>query len=497
MSARITVIIPVAPQAPHLRGLVSSLDAQTVPYDAVDVVLLTTSPDSAQRLRGLERQRPNLEVRPVSELGTGRAELQETLTTPWVLTIPAGERPVRLPPRALETLVTTAEREGADWVAGRRFAVGEAEQIDCYVADRVVAGTPGEAGPAGEPAGSLVLRSSAPSGSGRGAVVGSYPCLSLPPSAGERHPGTSAHPLTDPPNTTLAWSGPTLRIDVTGVLSGAASYQLCVSVSQPASGLDFWLPTTATVDAGGGFRVAAALSPATAGAGEALGRGVWQLWLTAVDSAARGYRLRLQGEPPGGAVLDGRLVGSPRQRGPLLVDLDATKHPVLPDLDAATATVVESAAGSRVTLPVPALHVHGEAVVLGALLQDGFALPARLAADPRGSRIECLLSGVVGTRALGIRFGGNTAHPTGLALEIAPTGEMRVVPQPPVPAPPVLAPPGDRPEAGSAAPERDGKPSAVTRMRRRLPAFLEPAAGRLSRNRTARRIYRELIKRVS
>jgi hypothetical protein len=132
------------------------------------------------------------------------------------------------------------------------------------------------------------------------------------------------------------------------------------------------------------------------------------------------------------------------------------------------------------------MYTTGPADIDGAVMLDRFSLPARLAAADHEVRLHFFVSGLAGESTLATRFGTAPAAPTGLNLVITGTGEIGVAPTPP---PPPAAP---KPTKKAAAP----KPvPMVTRLRRAVPAPLEPMARRLSRNRLARRVYRRMIRR--
>jgi hypothetical protein len=135
------------------------------------------------------------------------------------------------------------------------------------------------------------------------------------------------------------------------------------------------------------------------------------------------------------------------------------------------------------TIRLDRLAVHGDARIPGSLHLGKFPLPASLVAAGGRARIESFVSGLAGTSALSAQFGPAKPGPTGLNLEISPTGIMTVAPDP---AKTVTAPGPARPQATI------GAEPAVARLRHSVPAPIEPAVRALARNTFAARVYRAL-----
>ncbi len=140
------------------------------------------------------------------------------------------------------------------------------------------------------------------------------------------------------------------------------------------------------------------------------------------------------------------------------------------------------------------LAVEGDSRIAGALFMDHFSLPASLVAEDGQARLECFLSGLAGTSALSARFGSARPQETGLNLVISPTGIMTVVPvSGQATNVPRAAPADARPHPETLT--RTADVPAVVRLRRRVPAPIEPAVRLLARNKIAVRVYRALMTR--
>ena len=177
-----------------------------------------------------------------------------------------------------------------------------------------------------------------------------------------------------------------------------------------------------------------------------------------------------------------------RRGGAFVIDVGATRFPPVPSLDADQVQITEDARGTLFTARMPMMHTTGPAVIDGAVTLDRLSLPARLVADHDGVSLQFFVSGLAGESTISTRFGAAPAAPSGLNLVITGTGEIGVAPTPPPPPPPPRPRP-PKPTKKAVAP----KPAPMlTRLRRAVPAPLEPMARRLSRNHLARRLYRRM-----
>lgn len=486
MSPRLTVIVPVTAPA-TLPALIRSLDAQSLPYhDFAVTYVLVESSTIRPRLEALAARRPNVAVTVVADaegLAIGVEEARATVDSRWVMVLPVIEAPLLLPPRALELLIATGERHDAGAVAGRTYTVREPQHGHSFRHDGIATG---EVELADADARLCLLE--ATSGDGPTAVVASYPCLAV-----LQQTDAAAADVAPPPaieSVTGGWSGGELVISVSGSLPGDfGAMEVTVEICQPSTGQQFWLPTRGDVTPEGTFAVTSRLDPTTAAAGEWPGRGLWEIWLSAVDDRQRSIRTRLDPPTPSGAVVGGRLLACKRTPEGLIVDVDATGHSPFRRFRVDDAQLYETVQGTVLRLSAPDLHVDQPTCVPGRVLQDGFSLPAVLIADPAGSVIECRLSGLQGNRGLSTAFGSAPPAATGLRLRIGHTGQMSVLKQPKKKRP---APAAHAPRASSA---RLDAQHWAARLRRRIPAFLEPAVGRIAQLEIAKTGYRRLTRR--
>lgn len=525
MSPRLTVIVPVA-VTESLSVLIRSIDAQSLPYGDFGVTYVVVESSTIRpRLEALATRRPNVTVAVAADaegLAAGVQEARARVETRWVLVLPTIEAPLLLPPRALESLVAAGERHDAGAVAGRTYTVRGPQYGCSFRHDGIAADGLNLAA-----ADTRLCLMEATSGEGPTAVVASYPCLAVlqPVDAAT---DSSPRPAID--SVTGTWSAGALAFEVSGSLpADFRATEVTVEICQPSSGQQFWLPTSGEVSPNGTFAAAAGLDPATAAAGEWLDRGLWEIWLSAVDDRQRSIRARLDAPSPGGAVLGGRLLACKRiapgrvggkepagrvggkdsagrvggkdsagrvggkDSAGLVLDVDATRHSLFRRFRVDDAQLEETVQGTRLRLSATELHVDQPTRVPGRVLQDGFSLPAVLIADPAGSAIECWLSGLQGNRGLSTAFDAAPPAATGLRLRIAHTGQMSVLKQPKKKRPaPAAGPSSSR----SATAQIDTRHWAA-RLRRRMPAFLEPAVGRVARLEIARAGYRRLTRRLT
>src|SRR5690242_15650118 len=106
--ASTTLLAHLGPRGTDLPRLVSGIDAQSLPYDAFDVVFLLDEAGHVDRdrLEALAARRPNIQV------VVGATELADLGSGEWLVYLPPDllGRAVQLRPRALELLTAAAER---------------------------------------------------------------------------------------------------------------------------------------------------------------------------------------------------------------------------------------------------------------------------------------------------------------------------------------------------------------------------------------------------
>jgi hypothetical protein len=281
-----------------------------------------------------------------------------------------------------------------------------------------------------------------------------------------------------------------------------------LSIRERVSGLEYWLPPSSEAPESWELDVR------SAALGAPVPDGRWSVMSNVY--AAGGVtiaRSPFPATPLVTGIVDGRPVVPAGVKGGFVIDFGATHFPPVASLDPDQVQITEDARGALLTAQLPNLHQTGRGDLPGAVILDSFRLPARLVADERGARVECFISGLAGESVLATQFGSSPPAPTGLSLVINGVGGMSVTAAPPPPPPAaakVTRPRADSPQAspkktttsgqtkakkvGPASAGDTKRPAMVARLRRAVPASLEPAVQRLSRNDIARRVYRRLIR---
>ncbi|GAB3757812.1 glycosyltransferase family 2 protein [Microlunatus parietis] len=494
MPVEVSVLITADREPRRLAKLISSLDKQTLNPSELEIVLVSTGDGQAERLEDLAARRPNVTVR--RSAGPAEAALAQAFgaaSGAWTVIFgtETATRDAELLPESLRRLVDHAEKHQLDWLAAQvayRNAKGRLTGLFRLTEQRSGGPVP--------PSPCILHRTerlrNASDNPGTGGVFADYACLVLGEQDGAEGPAAS-FAMTD---AAASWQGTVLTVTATA----SSSAELAYTLQHRATGLEHWLPTTTEPAADGGTVVRATIDLAAEAEVPQLAGGAWGLWLTAIDGDGTGERVRVPPITAPSAVVDGTLVALGVTGNGFSLDLGATMLAGLGELPAGRATITEAAGGTLATLPAPGLHVHGDARIEGFLQQGTFPLPAELIATDGEARVECLLSGMAGSSPLLTKFGTSHAADTGLTLTIDPVGAMSIAPTPPKPAPkppapkpvakpaPKPAPPKPKPAAKKKA-KKKAPPTALTKLRRRVPGFLEPAVKGLSRNSAARSLY--------
>lgn len=502
MSCKITVIARVAGAGTWLADLVDSLDAQDLAYDEFEVMFLVPDPGSGvgQRLTGLSRRRPNVGV---AAWTADAATLARQISGEWVLDLGPDLRsrePV-LFPQALSRLAGFGTDHDCQAVLGRAVSRTGGDVDDLLLTDRPR--LEGGLTSLAVPAHVIVLRRdlamAAGLHGGDGAarsltggenvgVLGAYPSL-LITTARQAAAGGSVQAGKP----AVEWRRGRVVVTATGSGPDVDGGEVLFGIRHKGSGLEYWLPASTARCAGGTFSGTAEIDVRTAAAGSPLGEGVWTV-AVGVPAGATGLHTcsplpPLPPEPAVAGVVDGVLVVPTTAGSQFALDIGATRSRVVPNLSPADVGIVESARGTLMTVRLGHLAVNGDSRTPGHLHLDRFPLRAYLVAEDGRARIECFVSGLAGTSALSARFGPGKPEETGLNLVISPTGVMTVVPAPDKPAnASTTAPAGARPQPKRAA--GAAQASVIARLRRRVPAPLEPAVKSLAKNRVAARVYR-------
>lgn len=499
MPLEVSVLISADRQPRRLARLISSLDRQTLSPDEFEVILVGTGEGPSDRLDELAALRPNVSIiRSAGPIEAALAQAFGAAKGTWTLILGAetANRDAELLPESLRRLVDHAAEHELDWLAARSaYRTPNGRLTGLFLTTESRTGTDVPASPC------ILHRTErlqgGPAEASRGAVYADYSCLVLAEASGEEEPATTAT-LSEPRAT---WQGTTMTLETTLT---APVRQLRYTIQHRASGLEHWLPTTVESAPDGSVVARGEIDVAAEGAEPQLEAGAWGLWLTMLDGDGTGERVRVPIFAAPSAVVDGVLVAVGTTGGGFSIDLGATMLAGIGELPAARASIVETAGGTLATLPVPALHVHGDARIDGFLLQGSFPLPAELICADGQARVECLVSGLAGTSPLLTKFGTSQASPTGLSLTIDPVGGMTIAPTPPPPPKPAPKPqpkpvaqpapkPAPKPAVKKVAKKKAKRPpTALTKLRRRVPGFLEPAVRGLSRNSAARSIYKRI-----
>lgn len=519
MSPAVSVVVSVPEDLDDLRDLVASLDAQTLPTDAFEVVVLDAggAGTTASRMREVSRHRPHYRL---ADLGPDGTEWFDACSGDHVLRLGPGQT---LLPEALVRLRDLAEQYELTAVVGRVARVGVAlppEQTE----DRT---TLPESAVAAATTGAVVLvRRSDGTASGVAAGISAdrIGVLASYPAAVERRP-TAPDPVwrvrQDQP--AAEWVEGVLHVTTTGTLTGPSEEAAEDATGTPALGL------VRHVESG----MSLLLPPATSVLERDLGaedlpvgeqRWRWMVEL-AVDVDELGLAdgvWEVDVQPPGPtptspppvvvawtacppALTRGAAVATTRMVKPTLqLDVGPTTWPLVTGVSPADGVVRESARGSLLELTLPSLHTVGNPELVGQVGLDGLHLTARIITAADGpARLETFVSGWVGRPKLTTAFGSAPFKPTGLALDVSGMGVFRVVKEP------RAAKMKEKAPAKAAAPQQRAKPkkpvaassgpatrkptppsSPVQALRRRVPAAVEPWARRLAKVPAARRAYR-------
>ena len=435
---RMTVVVPLG-DASALATTVSSLDHQTLPYSEFDVVFVGHEAAASPRLTRLADRRPNMRVSPELPAVAGEYALRLTVGDALV-------------PDALERLHAAARAAGAAAVTGRRGGSAPVAHSD-------------GAGPA-----VVAFESSTVS-----------TVDDLDPSAVDTLPPASVvsvvdHPvlitdkrgrsLGEPRPVETEWVPTGLSLAVEG--EGVAP----VVVLQGAHGHEYLVPTT-----GEHTRFTAVIDVRTAANGEPLDDGPWHvaLWPAASDSV-----VPLAASTRSFAVIDGTLLSTRADDGALVLEVGrVSANPCRPR--PGDSSVVESATGTHLLMPLPQIYGYGDTPVSGKINVGSLPLPAQLVVRGGVVQLEALVSGLAGRYPLSTAFGAKRPKPTGLTLIVDGDGTMQVRRKPrPRQVPP---PEGDAQaaaaEAGGA--EASEPPHRVLRHTKRQVRRARSATARIYR----------------
>jgi hypothetical protein len=548
MPESVSVLVPTRNPNSSTFSLINSLDVQSLPYDRFETVYADwgSTDGTLQRLRRLAASRPNVKLTG----GPGNATDDELImvalaeaTGDYVLVVQPAHR---LLPQALERMVQFAEEHQAEVVVGRTIRNGASDLalvpanrpriLGDDLAPSLAAGAvlvrrtllldvdrlPGQRGFADQ----ILARTDAVAG------YADYPVL-LGAEAERTEVPPGGHP-------TVQWVDAKLHLQLTVEREAgepAEDAQIVVALQHSVTGEEFAIPVALSFQTGdessaeasppdtsgstGGSRghgcwsLDALIDPEQAALGQTLPDGLWQIVVRiAIAGRERAITVAQSEVPP--ALLDGRGFVVTSSDGRMVLDVGAVQHGLVARASADDAQVTESVAGSLLKLMVPGLYVEGTGTYPGHLLIGSLPLPATLVSDGEQVFVECYVSGLPGSAALSVQFGGAKPIPTGLSLDISAVGAMKVVKTPAAPAKPASKPApkaaskqagGRQPSpkktgttpsgavAGAARPaakKPSGPQPVVKRLRASVPSPLEPVVRRIARLAPARWAYRKL-----
>jgi hypothetical protein len=497
MSLQVAVLVPIDAQASGLAGLVRALDAQTLQPTQFEVILVGSQlAESAQaRLTELARRRPNVRV----VIGS-LADAVRQSSAEWVTVLSV--RDISLRAGSLQRLVERGEATGSDVVLGR-VDLSDGRELDDVLArdSEKVTVPPATASAAlvlqrhplaaaqgvitDEASAELVLTAASSV-----ATLGSYQCLSRTWGGRDRLP---THISID--SVMASWQHEVLVVELRGTVKAGTQGEVLAAARAVVSNDDHWLPTVGAISADGGFSATVRLDPASAADGAPLADGRWVLTVGVHgDAPGRSGRRRVPYvHGLHNAVIAGRPVVAEPGGPSLVLDAGATKSSIIGRVSPGDVAIEETHRGTLLRAQLPRVDSWDTEPAEGQILLDKFALPARITHLDDATQLQCYLSGLAGRTHLSSRFGRATASME-LELEISATGEMTVQRQ----ETPVVAkksrPPVKKLAPAKKAAAKKATPAprrgAVQRLRRALPARLDPAVERISRNSTVRRLYR-------
>ena len=507
MPPRITVIAHVETNDSTLAELVESFDAQSLSYRDFSVVLLV--PESAaalrRRLELLTARRPNVVIQPF-EGGWSDAlcSTSAAVATPSILPLSPDlcGGATRLHPEALRRLSDFFETNDCDVVLAR--ASRSSAQIPIpFELRRDVPRIEPETAPKPLSAAALAyrteyIRALGPVGAASDlaeidpsstiGVLGSYPIVARRSGVDDSPPQGALSPRVV--EVTASWRNG--RILLAADMANGEDNQTCLlSIVEPKSGLEYWLPTASDAASAGELDVR------SAALGAPLSDGQWSVMSNVY--AADGEPVARSSVPATAletGMVDGKLVVGASSKGTLVIDVGATKSSPVASVDVDQVHITEDVRGALFRAHLPKVYATGPDAIDGAIMLDRFRLPARLVADQQGVSLQFFVSGLAGESTLFTQFGASPAAATGLNLVISGTGEMGVTPTPPPPPPePRKSPPAARPKPPRAPAVPPKTVPVLRRLRRSVPEPLEPLARRLSRNSVARGLYRRMTQR--
>lgn len=478
-----SILVTVRPGRGIVKELVDELDRQSLPTESFEVVWHLQDTETATGyITEVVQRRPNV------RLVVG--DLREALVVcrgEYVILLSSEDRAY---PRCAEVLTSFARAHDLDSAVGRASIPGRSVPV-VAMADAVDIGPP-QIGP------ELLLavrRDLARLDEaqrlipvGRCGVVSAEPVVS-------RSGGDTSRDLLAVLD--ARWDGGRLVLDCRlpeGDEAVVAVIQKRVDSAQYLLPVEP-LPEPGTAPAGPENRIRVALDPRTAVAGRPLTSGVWQVLVQSGPTSSTTTLRPLQWCQCSPALLGTHAYVPLESEGGLAVDAGPTVGALVAAPDPALGVVHESVSGSRLVLSLPDIHTFEAADVEVAVSFGGIVVPATLRVDGAGVRLETLATGVPGAVPLAVQIGQCPLRPTGLDLEVANAGSMRLVrsPRPASPAKAAVKPTkaaAKKPATKARTKRRRPRRGALAAVRRRVPSALEPLVKFASRRPVLKRVYR-------
>ncbi len=190
------------------------------------------------------------------------------------------------------------------------------------------------------------------------------------------------------------------------------------------SGLEYLVPAEVAIE-GDEVVLTGGFDPGDVALGAPLPEGEW---LVGLELAARtgSVRVQLPNQPLVPAIIHGRPVVRTFARPRLALQVGRVRRNFI-TAEPGDARITESAAGTRLELPLRRLHLAGTSDATGSIVLGRLPVRADIHVHDGTPRLEAWLSGLPGSYRLGIRFGEGRATQTGLVLKVDGEGRMRLV----------------------------------------------------------------------
>jgi len=456
MSLRVSVLVP--PAAAGSRGLLSSLDRQSLPVDDFEVLVGDDERDPVltAKLEDLVAHRTNLTRVPVPTATDLAATLLDRASGEYVLALPPDRA---LTPKALAKLCDRADATGAQICLGLTGRAGSRPTTLPASPEQLAAPAAGLRRRASADAEQIGADLAGADASAEGAAaVASTLCFVDGP-APERDTPVEPDSAIHARATRVAWSDGVLEVDITLT---EPSDDVRASIYSDLTGVEWPLPEV-QVD-GSSFTLR--IDPASVPGPGALPEGTWWPSLRIGGSAA--VLVRTRSVKAHGATVRERTVVSFARDKRLGIDVGGHTQQPVRHLDPEATTVVEDSRGSLLTSRLTNLDLAPGARLTGQLRLG--TMPVVAWVEHQGGTepvLQAWVSGLAGESPLLTRFGPASFARTGTRLVIDGVGTMTVLSNPrPAKTPAPARTPATRPAASPAGGPRRLVGRALRSLRR-------------------------------